>query len=142
MEENKKGWFARNWKWVVPTGGCLSIIIFVIILAGAMFTGITSLFENSTPYNEAMITLKNNPEVIALLGEPIEIDGEIKGAINIQNDSGNATFEIPVKGPKEKALYSVVAQKVDGEWAYLVLNIFVEDTEEEIDLLENNSVLE
>jgi len=142
MEENKKGWFARNWKWVVPTGGCLSIIVFIIILAGAMFTGITSLFENSTPYNDAMITLKNNPEVIALLGEPIETDGEIKGGINIQNDSGNATFEIPVKGPNEKALYSVVAQKVDGEWTYLVLNIFVEDTEEEIDLLENNTVLE
>ena len=56
----------------------------------------TSLFENSTPYQEAMITLKSNPEAIELLGEPIEIEGEIKGGINIQNDGGNATFEIPV----------------------------------------------
>lgn len=142
MEENKKSWFASNWKWVVPTGGCLSIIIFAIILAGAMFAGINSLFENSTPYKEAMSTLKSNPEVIALLGEPIEIDGEIKGGLNIQNDGGNATFEIPVKGPKEKALYSVVAQKINGEWSYLVLNIFVENTQEEIDILENKSVLE
>ncbi len=142
MEENNKGWFARNWKWVVPTGGCLGIIIFIVVIAGAMFSGITSLFENSTPYQEAMTTLKSNPEVIELLGEPIEIEGEIKGGINIQNDGGNATFEIPVKGPKEKALYSVVAQKVNGEWSYLVLNIFVEDTHEEIDILENIKVLE
>ena len=126
MEENKKGWFARNWMWVVPTGGCLGIIIFFIVLAGAMFSGITSLFESSTPYQEAMVTLKSNPEAIELLGEPIEIEGEVKGGINIQNDGGNATFEIPVRGPKEKALYSVVAQKVNGEWSYLVLNIFVE----------------
>ncbi|MFT4800662.1 MAG: hypothetical protein ACI93N_000424 [Flavobacteriaceae bacterium] len=61
----KKGWFAHNWKWVIPTECCLSIIVFVIILAGAMFIGITSLFENPTPNNDAMITLKNNPEVIA-----------------------------------------------------------------------------
>ena len=142
MEENKKGWFVRNWKWVVPTGGCLGIIIFIIVIAGAMFSSITSLFENSTPYQEAMITLKNNPEVIELLGEPIEIEGGIKGGINIQNDGGNATFEIPVKGPKEKALYSVVAQKVNGEWSYLVLNIFVEDSHQEIDLLKSTKALE
>ena len=142
MEENKKGWFSRNWKWAVPTGGCLSIIILAIIFAGVMFSSLTNFFENSTPYQEAMSTLKSNPEVINLLGEPIENDGDIKGGLNISNNDGNATFEIPVKGPKEKALFSVVAQKIDGKWTYLVLNIFVENTQEEIDLLENKSVLE
>ncbi len=142
MKENNKSWFGRNWKWAVPTGGCLSIIILAIIFAGVMFSSLTNFFENSTPYQEAMTTLKSNSDVIELLGEPIEIDGDIKGGLNIQNDGGNATFEIPVKGPKEKALYSVVAQKVHGKWNYLVLNIFVENTQEEIDLLENKSVLE
>ncbi|MFT4699310.1 MAG: hypothetical protein ACI9SJ_002476 [Flavobacteriaceae bacterium] len=37
MEEQRKNWFGRNWKWAVPTFGCLTIIILSIVFALALY---------------------------------------------------------------------------------------------------------
>ena len=38
MEEIKqKSWFSQNWIWVVPVGGCLTLIVLAVFGLGAAF---------------------------------------------------------------------------------------------------------
>ncbi|MDT0556454.1 cytochrome c oxidase assembly factor Coa1 family protein [Patiriisocius hiemis] len=136
MEENtrKESWFKRNWKWAVPTGGCLLIIILIIAFAGTIFYGVTSMFSESEPYKTAFELANNNEEVTSVLGSPIENDGMIKGSINLSNDDGEAFFDVPAKGPNGNAIITVDATKTNGNWTYEVLEIKLESTQEIIDL--------
>ncbi len=137
MEENikQKGWFSRNWKWAVPTGGCLIIIILLIVFAGSLFLGLTSIIKESSPYQEALSSTTTNELVIDRLGEPIVTDGMISGKINYSGDSGQANLEIPIKGPKGKATIHVIGFKENDQWSYQTLKVYIENSNEEVDLL-------
>lgn len=144
MEENIKteNWFQRNWKWAVPTGGCLLIIIMFILFAGAMIFGVSSLFTNSEPYQEALTKTQTNEWVIDILGAPIETDGIAKGSVNFTNDDGYCNLDIPIKGPNGTAIISVVAEKHSDIWTYDILEVRIEDTGEIITLLESTDALD
>lgn len=137
MEEvRQKGWFGRNWIWVVPVGGCLTLIIIGLIFMGTLFFGVTRMFKNSTPYEYALEQASQNREVTLILGDAIESDGIINGNISIDNNSGIANFSIPIKGSKGEARIYVVAEKRNGEWIYEKLYVLIKETQEEINLLE------
>ena len=133
-----KNWFSRNWKWAVPTGGCLLIIIAAVIFAGSLFVGITSMFKDSTPYKEAISLMQENSQAKEVLGTPIEVSGMVKGGINLTNNSGNANFDIPVEGSKASGTLRVVAQKNDGKWTYQIIEITIEEPQQTIKLLPEN----
>jgi hypothetical protein len=136
MEENirKESWFKRNWKWVVPTGGCLLFIILIIAFAGTIFYGVTTMFSESEPYKTAFELANNNEQVTSILGSPVENNGMIRGSINLNNDTGEAFFDVPAKGPNGNAIITVDATKVNGTWTYEVLEIKLESTQEVINL--------
>lgn len=134
--EEEKSWFKRNWIWVVPGCGCLGIILVVVFGLGAVFFGVKNVFENSSPYKHAIAQAKNSPELIELLGEPIETDGMMDGTISIKDTSGNADFSVPLKGPKGKATLIVLAERFDGEWVYLELFVRIKESQENIYLLD------
>ncbi len=144
MEENSdhRSWFGRNWKWVVPSGGCLLIIILFIAFAGTLFVGVTSMFKDSQPYKEAVLKAQNNEIVIDALGEPIETHGMVSGGINYSDGEGHTNLEIPIKGPKGKALIIVVADKYTEVWEYQTMEVTLEDTGETIPLLITEGSLE
>jgi hypothetical protein len=137
MEENtdRRNWFGRNWKWAVPTGGCLLVIILFVVFAGTLFMGVTSIFTDSEPYKEALSTAQSNEIVINALGEPIETAGMIKGGVNYSNGEGHTSLEIPLKGPKGKATLQVVADKYTEVWEYQIMEVTIEATGETIPLL-------
>ena len=137
MEENgdHRNWFGRNWKWVVPSGGCLILIIIIIVGAGSLFVGITSLITDSTPYKEAMARASVNEIVLDRLGEPIESHGITSGDINFSGSSGHADIQIPIKGPKGKGLIIVASYKENDVWTYEVLKVNLPETNEEVNLL-------
>lgn len=136
MEENKayKNWFGRNWKWAVPSGGCLLIIILFVIFAGTMFMGVTSLFKDSEPYKQALSIAQSNQLVIEALGEPIETDGMINGSVNYSGGEGHSNLDIPIKGPKGKAMIYVVADKYTDVWEYKIMEVKLESSGEIIPL--------
>ncbi len=137
MEEvRQKSWFGRNWMWVVPVGGCTTLIIIGVIFVGTLFFGVTKMFKNSTPYDYALEQASNNPDIIFILGNDIEADGMISGNISFKNDSGEADFSIPIKGPNGKGRIFVIAEKKDGLWVYEKLYVLIKETQEEINLLE------
>jgi len=133
---HQKSWFGRNWMWLVPVGGCLTLIVVGIVFIGSLFFGVTEVFKNSTPYEYALEQARNNPEVILALGDHIESDGMISGNISIQNDKGNADFSIPIKGSKGKGRIFVIAEKSGDEWFYEKLYVVIKMTQQEINLLE------
>lgn len=137
MEEvRQKSWFGRNWIWVVPVGGCLTLIIIGMVFIGSIFFGVTKMFKNATPYEYALEQASQNREVTLILGNTIESDGMISGNISIENHSGYADFSIPIKGSKGTGRVFVVAEKKNGEWIYEKLYVLIKETQEEINLLE------
>jgi len=131
----QKSWFGKNWIWVVPVGGCLTLIIIAVVFIGSVFFGVKEVFKNSTPYEYALEQAQNNPEVMSALGNLIESDGMISGNISYQNNSGVADFSIPIKGSKGKGRIFIVAEKSGDEWIYEKLYVVIKDTQEEINLL-------
>lgn len=144
MEENiqRKSWFNRNWKWVVPTGGCLLLLILVFVFVGSIFYGVTSLLSDSQANIDAMEKVRSNEQVIDRIGEPIEGNGMNGGSINYENEYSSANITIPIKGPKGEAVIRVEGGGVDETWTYEKMEVFISETNEVIDLLNPNDTLD
>lgn len=137
MEDNytevRKNWWDRNWKWFVPTG-CLGLIVLFGLFIAGIFFGVTSMMKDSDAYKESMTIVQHDKSVNNKLGSPIEADGMVSGNISIHNDTGNCDLQIPIKGSKGKGTLFVVAEK-RGKWKYSQMSVYIEATDEEIDLL-------
>lgn len=142
MEEpgDKRSWFNRNWKWAVPTGGCLLIVILIVVFAGTLFVGVSSLFKESVPYQEALNRAKANELVIDAMGEPIETTGMISGNVHYEGNEGQAQLSIPIKGPDGSGTIKVDADKSGNTWTYHVLEVVVDGEQEHIPLLEEGEL--
>ena len=140
--EERRGWFGRNWKWAVPTGGCLLIIVLVVVFFGSLFVGITSMISDSHPYQDAMEAAQNNEALIELIGEPIETNGMNGGNWKIDNERKSAEISIPIKGPNGEATIFVVGEGINDNWTYQTMEVHLKDSREIIDLLETAPLLD
>ena len=129
-------WWKRNWKWVVPVGGCLTLIGVFIFLVGSVFFGVTKILTDSQPYEYAFELINQDEQIIELLGSPIEKDGMVKGNINWHNGNKSANMAIPVAGPKGEGTLYIKATGQDEEWNYEEIRVEIFD--ENINLLKEN----
>ena len=134
----QKSWFHKNWMWLVPLGGCLTIVLLFVFGIGTLIFGAFNMLTNLTPYEYALDQAKNNSQVIELLGTPIDTDVIMQGNISLENDEGSADFKIPIEGPKGKASIIVKAQKNYGEWIYEELYVEIKESKEKINLLDKS----
>ncbi|TDQ22026.1 cytochrome c oxidase assembly factor Coa1 family protein [Tenacibaculum caenipelagi] len=141
-EQGQKSWFGRNWLWFIPLTGCLGFILLIVLGIGAAFFGVSTMINNSTPVEYAIEQASKNEIVIKNLGEPIEKYGIPSGNISLKNDDGNVDFSIPIRGDKGEGVLIVRGIKLDGEWIYEDLYVRIKKTQEEINLLEKEKVLE
>jgi hypothetical protein len=125
-------WWGRNWKWVVPLG-CLTPILVCGGLITLIFVLVFGAITSSDVYTDALATAKNNDEVKAFLGEPIEV-GWVSGSVNINGASGTADLAIPISGPKGSATLYAVAKKTAGKWEYSTLEVAPQGPGARIDL--------
>lgn len=130
----KQGWFARNWKWAVPVGCVGMLAMFAAFIAG-IFLVVFGAMRSSDAYQIAMERARENPEVVASLGEPIEAGWFISGNINVSGPSGEANLSIPVSGPRGSGTIYLVADKVAGEWIFERLELESESSTERLNLL-------
>ena len=137
MEEQQKSWFRRNWPWVVPLGGCLTLIVLAIFSIGALFYGVSEALTGSEPYEYAMQKANTNEQVIEALGEPVESNGLMNGTFNFKNNKGTADFSIPIKGPKGEGILYVMGSKENDQWSYSKLYVLTTKDAEPINLLED-----
>ncbi len=132
----QKSWFSRHWLWVVPTSGCLVIILLFAFGVGAAIFGVSKIFTGTTPYKYAVEQASKDSRVIELLGNPVETAGIMQGNISTTNDSGEVDIKIPLKGSKGKGSVTIKGDKIDGEWVYEELYVLIKETNEKINLLD------
>lgn len=130
----RKSWLNRNWKWLIPSG-CLTLLILFGLFIGGIFYEVTSIIKDSDAYKESMTAVQNNKLVVEKLGSPIETDGMVSGNVTSTNDVRTCDVQVPLKGPKGKATLFVVGEK-RGKWKYSEMSVYIENTDEKIDLLQ------
>ncbi|WP_405209194.1 cytochrome c oxidase assembly factor Coa1 family protein [Aquimarina sp. LLG6339-5] len=137
MEEqiSKKSWFSRNWPWVVPVGGCFTIIVIFFVFLGSVVFGVSKAFTNSGPYQDGLLKAQQDEYVVQMLGEPIETNGIMNGSLKFENEEGSADISIPIKGPDGEARIYIVGTKQNDTWTYSELYVILEETNEQVDLL-------
>ncbi|NNJ25200.1 cytochrome c oxidase assembly factor Coa1 family protein [Alienimonas chondri] len=130
----RKGWFGRNWLWVVPLGCLLPIVLCAGGLYWAFSFGMDTL-KASDAYVSSLAAARENAEVRAALGQPIE-DGFPTKA-NYANNNGNETADLayPITGPNGSATVYVVGSANGGPWTYTRKAVVLSDGTE-IDLRE------
>src|SRR5437879_779905 len=94
-----RGWWLRNWKWLVP-GGCLTILLLFCGFIFALVMLIAGTFKSSDVYKQAMAKAGSNPEVAQKLGTPLKSGMFLSGSVNVEGSSGEANMTIPISGPK------------------------------------------
>ena len=134
-ETPRKGWFARNWMWFIPSG-CLTIIVLFAALIGGIFALVEGSIKNSDVYTQAMAHAQANPQVAEQIGLPLKSGWFISGSINESNDTGDANIAIPISGPKGKGTIHATAKRTAGQWQFETLGVTVEGQATSIDLMQ------
>lgn len=129
-----KNWFQRNWLWFIPTG-CLTVILLGAAFVGAIVVFVFGVLKSSDVYQQAFAAAASNAEVTQALGEPIDDAWYALGSVNTTGASGDADLQIPISGSKGKATIYATAKKSSGEWDFSTLNVKLEPSGEQIDLL-------
>ena len=121
----QRGWWSRNWKWVVPVG-CLSVIVIAVAFVGIILAAVFGAIRSTDAYKEAFRIASTDPRVVAALGTPIESGWLVGGNVHVDNDRGDAAIDFPISGPKGKAKVHAEATKENGKWTYSVLTAHIE----------------
>lgn len=135
--QQQKSWFARNWGWVLG-GGCLTLIVVVVVAIGGIIYKVANTVKESEPYTHAYAKAIENEKVIEYLGTPIETNGLGNTNYKYLNGTMTATLTIPIKGPKDEGSIIVNAEKINDEWAYYTLHVKIDGETEVINLLDND----
>ena len=123
-QPQRKNWWSRNWKWLVPTG-CLSLIAFAVLFVVCIVYFVFSILKSSDAYKVAVSRAKTNQRVVTALGTPIQEGMFVSGKTNVNGPSGEANLGIPISGPKGKATIYAVATKSAGDWTFSKLTVKV-----------------
>jgi hypothetical protein len=133
----RRNWWSRNWKWALPVGCLLPILVcgggfaaFFFLVYGV----VTGAIKSSDAYEEAMTRARANAEVRAALGEPIESGFWISGSINVDGSSGNVDVSIPISGPKGSGTLYVVGTKSAGRWQYSTMEVEIPGRASRVDV--------
>ena len=123
----QRGWFSRNWGWVVALG-CLLPVILLGACVGGIVWFVFSAIKSSDVYTHALEEVRKNPQVVERLGTPIEPGWWITGNIQTDaNNTGTADFTAPIKGPKGSATMDVEAVLETDGWRYRELKVHFKD---------------
>lgn len=134
-EEIQQSWWKRNWKWALPTGGCLTILIVVFSIIGVGAYKVFNEISNDTSalaFVKVVMEVQKNKDVANALGKPIDIrDGDFNPEI-----ADRLELDMHLDGQKSDGTLTVQADRVNDTWVYSVFTVTVEDTGEVIDLIE------
>src|SRR5271168_1834390 len=120
-----KSWFQRNMKWFLPTlvVGCLLLIGGFVL---GIFLFVHAIFASSDPYKSALRKANASPQMAAKIGTPVHVGWLIAGNYNAAGPTGNASFNIPISGPKGKGWSVGVAKEGASNWTFERLEVDVE----------------
>lgn len=126
---HQPSWWKRNWKWVVPVGGCFTLIIGAIILFSSIYFGVSNIMEESQPYEYALELINKDEQLLKVLGSPVEKDGMFQGNISWTNGKKVAKIIVPIAGPKGEGKLYIDASGEGEDWNYHEIRVEVNDQE-------------
>jgi hypothetical protein len=133
MDDARRGWWSRHWKWAVP-GGCLLVVVLLFGGCVALVAGLFGAMKNTGAYTIALERLRADDAAVAALGRPIDTGWAISGHFNDRGDAGEATYAVPVHGPRGHGRLHVDAVKRKGRWSFRVLELVPESDAPAVDL--------
>ena len=130
----KRSWIERNPLWKIPLG-CLTLILLMIVFGGVTIGIVTASFRNSEVYKQAMAQASSHPQVRESIGEPLKAGWFVFGELKVGSGTGSANFSIPVSGPRGHGRIRVIAYRNNDVWRFTLLQVYVQNTSQNIDLL-------
>jgi hypothetical protein len=127
-QPERRGWWARNWKWFVPTGCLTVLVLFAVFVCGIVLI-VFGAMKSSDVYKTAVARAKADGRVQRALGSDVHGRMFPSGKTNVTGPSGEAELAIPIAGRKGKGTIYVVATKSVGEWQYSTLIVKTDDGE-------------
>lgn len=132
----KPSWWKRNWKWVVPTGGCLTIIIVAVaFISYGIYQVTDKLTENTSVFAfiNVIQEVQKSTDVKEKLGAPIRFD-----KMGVEDDSlsnnDRLDLDVEIQGAIQDGQLRVIANKTEDGWNYTTFTITTLETNEIIDL--------
>jgi hypothetical protein len=116
----------------------LGLIAVGLISGFAVFllSTVENTFKSSDVYRTSVTTAKGSPEVLAILGSPVEAGWFTSGEISESSDgSGKAALTIPLKGPRGGGRLVVQAGRSSHNWRLSVLQFVPNDKASTVDLI-------
>lgn len=114
-------------------------LIGVLAMSGFVASLLTSVeheFKSSTVYRSSVATAKASPEILAMLGSPIDVKWLVSGEISQSTDGGGeAGLTIRLKGPRGRGRLLVQAQRRAGTWRFSALQFLPDGHNPTVDLL-------
>lgn len=129
-------WWKRNWKWALPTGGCLTIIIIILSFIGYGAYKMTTLIPKDSSvfaFGKVIRTVQEHPVIIETLGKPIDMKVDDYDPLSTP---GIMELDFILEGSKSDGVLKVSARKVEDIWVYDVFTVTFDDTQEVLDLRE------
>jgi hypothetical protein len=118
----QKGWFARNWMWLVPVG-CLVPILCCGGFGAVTWFGVTKLIQNSDAYLQAVARVTSDAEVTEAFGGTVAPGSFLQGEVKDNNGESTADFQVPLTGPKGEGRLFVRGSSRGGQWTYTRLEV-------------------
>ena len=137
----QKNWMQRNWPWVIPLGGCLTLVIVISFFIGSAYFGVKEFFTDFTdqvtatmPIDEAMKRIDDYPYLQETLGAPISAGETGMTNLQILNGARKSSSQTPLSGTKGTAILHLVGEKKGEEWNFSEMYVVLDATGEEVDL--------
>jgi len=119
-----KNYWQRHWKWIIPST-LLFLIIFLKSPIGNAVTDIAKVYADASVYENALDEVKANDTAIAILGTiaPIDKFAVVEGAVSYSNNNETVKITIRIKGSENKGKLDIIANKLNGDWVYELIQI-------------------
>ena len=132
-------WWKRNWKWALPTGGCLIIVIVAASFLGyGVYKVADKLSEETSVFAfiDVIQNVQKSPEINEALGKPIRFDGMEESDYDPEENRNHLELEFDIQGTKSNGVLKVIADKTPEGWTYETFTVTVEETGEIINITE------
>lgn len=103
----------------------LAAVLFIVgVMAGIAWVAM-SLMRKTDVYQLAWEKVRNDPQVIATLGEPITEGWLASGELHTSDGSGSAEIAFDIAGPNGSASVSVSGTRAEGVWSLAAVKVLL-----------------
>ncbi len=96
--------------------GCLPLLVFIGLCAGFIMLSSQVMFRVWGPLDQVMKIVNADPNVVRVFGQPITPGPMVTGKINSGGSSSQASFNVPLYGPKQSGELDVSGSWQKGIW--------------------------